>query len=51
MFFLTYLDLFTTYLPIYLPTNFLNNKLENDFNLSIKLTQLNGSLSTSQIVN
>jgi hypothetical protein len=46
-FFSTYLNLFTTYLRI----KFLNNNFLNDFNLGIKLTQSNGSLSTSQIVN
>ncbi len=44
--FSAYLNLFTTYIPI----NFLNNNLKNDFNLGIKLTKLNGPLSTNQIV-
>jgi hypothetical protein len=52
--FSTYLNLFSTYLPTYLPTyppiNFINNNVENDFNLGIELTQSNGPLSTSQIV-
>jgi len=43
----TYLDLFTTYLPI----NLKNNNPKNDFNLSIKLTQSNNLMSFIQIVN
>ncbi len=35
----------------YLLINFFNYNLENDFNLGIKLTQSNGPLSTSEIVN
>jgi hypothetical protein len=46
MFFSTYLNIFTTYLPI----NFKNNNPNIDFNLGIKLTWPNGPLSTSQIV-
>ncbi len=38
-------------LPTSLPINFLNNNFLNDFNLGIKLTQSNGPLSISQIVN
>ncbi len=45
MFFFTYLDLFTTYIPI----NKKKHNLDND--LYLNLTQSNGSLSTSQIVN
>jgi len=35
----------------YLPINFLNNILKNNFNLGIKLTMSNGPQSTNQIVN
>jgi len=47
---LTYLDLFTIYLPISLFI-FKNNIPKNDFNIGINLAQSNGPLSISQIVN